>query len=216
MKNDGVHDGHRRRMREKYLDNGISSLQDHEILEMLLYNVIPVKNMNVPAHDMLKSAGSLENILSGTSFADVNGIGQNTEDFFSVISSAVERFLEDGALPIILDSEKDFLSYLRSCLGSETDSGCLIVSMNNAGNPIDREWIAYSKKPDDLRPAASSVMDLRAERVLICMNIAEEDDPETIYRYFSEAVVSVCSSADIDIADMVIRSNDNFYSINKR
>ena len=34
---EGIHDGHRDRMREKYRKNGFKTMEQHEILEILLY-----------------------------------------------------------------------------------------------------------------------------------------------------------------------------------
>lgn len=34
---DGIHEGHRARMKKKLLENGERSLADHELLEVLLY-----------------------------------------------------------------------------------------------------------------------------------------------------------------------------------
>ena len=54
------HDGHRDRMRERIEKSGISSLQNHEILEYLLYAFIPRKNTNDIAHALIDKFGSFE------------------------------------------------------------------------------------------------------------------------------------------------------------
>ena len=41
-----IHKGHRQRMREKLFSHGSRVLQSYELLEMLLYYVIPYKNTN--------------------------------------------------------------------------------------------------------------------------------------------------------------------------
>ena len=61
-----VHGGHRARMREKLLTFGESIFDDHELLEMLLYNVIPMCDTNPIAHRLLAVFGSLEAVLSAT------------------------------------------------------------------------------------------------------------------------------------------------------
>ena len=42
-KSGGIHGGHRQRMRERLKTSGVSSFADHELLEMLLYNIFPRK-----------------------------------------------------------------------------------------------------------------------------------------------------------------------------
>ena len=44
------HTGHRGRLRKKYIENGLSALADHEIIELLLFGAIPRQNTNGLAH----------------------------------------------------------------------------------------------------------------------------------------------------------------------
>ena len=50
---DGIHEGHRARMKKKLLENGERSLADHELLEVLLYYAIPRRDTNELAHRLL-------------------------------------------------------------------------------------------------------------------------------------------------------------------
>lgn len=61
---DGIHEGHRARMKKKLLENGERSLADHELLEVLLYYAIPRRDTNELAHRLLKQFGSLRGVLS--------------------------------------------------------------------------------------------------------------------------------------------------------
>lgn len=58
-KKKNVHEGHRERMRNKYVNKGIEVFEQHEILEMLLFYAIPRKNTNDIAHRLLEACGSL-------------------------------------------------------------------------------------------------------------------------------------------------------------
>ena len=61
-----LHEGHRARMRERFLRHGADSLETHELLEMLLFYCIRMRNTNETAHAMIKRFGSLEGVLSAT------------------------------------------------------------------------------------------------------------------------------------------------------
>lgn len=58
-----LHRGHRDRMREAVRQNGTESLQDHELLEMLLYHAIPRRDTNETAHELIEECGSLSAVL---------------------------------------------------------------------------------------------------------------------------------------------------------
>jgi len=59
MSQDNAHDGHRARMRNRYLQSGFDGFEDHEILEMILYNCYRRRNTNDIAHKLLDHFGSL-------------------------------------------------------------------------------------------------------------------------------------------------------------
>ncbi|MDR2046646.1 MAG: hypothetical protein LBP79_01845 [Clostridiales bacterium] len=55
----GVHKDHRSRLRQQFLDGGIDSCPDHQILEYFLFPFIPRKDTNVIAHELINKFGSL-------------------------------------------------------------------------------------------------------------------------------------------------------------
>lgn len=64
-KSDNIHAHHRERMRKRIAKNGLDSLQDHEVLEYLLYPFIPRKDTNPIAHTLLDIAGgTLEGVFN--------------------------------------------------------------------------------------------------------------------------------------------------------
>ncbi len=81
-----MHEGHRQRMLER-LEKGADSLQEHELLEMLLFNAIPRKNTNEIAHELLLSFGSFEGVLraSLTELQTVKGVGAETAAYLKCI-----------------------------------------------------------------------------------------------------------------------------------
>ena len=55
---ENLHEGHRKRLKEKYLSDA-NSLADHELLETLLFYAIPRKDTNEVAIKMIKTFGTL-------------------------------------------------------------------------------------------------------------------------------------------------------------
>lgn len=66
LQDSNMHKGHRRRMREKFLEAGFDGFKEHEILEMLLYYTIPRKNTNDLAHEILDKYKTLANVFDAT------------------------------------------------------------------------------------------------------------------------------------------------------
>lgn len=67
-----IHENHRQRMRARIAKGGIEKLQDHELLEYLLYPFVPRRDTNPLAHRLIEKFGSLAGVLS----ADVNVLSE--------------------------------------------------------------------------------------------------------------------------------------------
>lgn len=82
-----VHDGHRDRMRERVLKNGLESLQPHEVLEYLLFAFVPRKDTNAIAHALINEFGSLSDVLNADKehLAAVSGMTDNAALFLSAL-----------------------------------------------------------------------------------------------------------------------------------
>ncbi len=106
-----IHDGHRSRMRAKFISHGADIFETYELLEMLLYNVIPFKDTNPIAKRLLKAFGSLDGVLLADTeeLMNVDGIGERAADYIRRIS----------LIPDILEIEPlydktAFLNYRRT------------------------------------------------------------------------------------------------------
>ena len=52
-----VHEGHRKRLKSRFLEEGLDGFDDHQVLELLLFFSIPQKNTNVLAHELVRNMG---------------------------------------------------------------------------------------------------------------------------------------------------------------
>lgn len=96
---DNIHGGHRERMRAKFKQHGERVFDTYELLEMLLYNVIPYKDTNPIAKNLLIKFSSLEGIAraSREELLTTNGVGERVADFLIGISKAYDKIILDDA-----------------------------------------------------------------------------------------------------------------------
>lgn len=73
-----LHQGHRARIREAVMSNGWESLNEHQLLEYMLFAVMPRQDTNELAHKLMNEFGGFAGVLDA-SIADlknINGIGE--------------------------------------------------------------------------------------------------------------------------------------------
>lgn len=90
-----VHDGHRQRIKERFLAEGLDNFADHEVLELLLFYCIPRQDTNELAHALIDQFGSLSQVLDTgiDELKTVKGIGDNAALFLKLIP-AVGRYYD--------------------------------------------------------------------------------------------------------------------------
>lgn len=88
-----LHAGHRERVRENVINNGFSQLEDHRLLELLLFYSIPRGDTNEIAHTLLKEFGSLGGVISAPKeeLVKICGVGENTAVFLASLSELLKR-----------------------------------------------------------------------------------------------------------------------------
>ena len=96
-----MHEGHRQRMLEK-LSNP-ESLYDQELLEVLLYNVIPRSNTNPLAHLLLDRFVSISEVFAASieELKEVDGVGDATACFLKTVGLCAERAGKIGNAPTL-------------------------------------------------------------------------------------------------------------------
>ncbi|MDE6250868.1 MAG: DNA repair protein RadC [Alphaproteobacteria bacterium] len=82
--------GHRDRLRQKFLDG---KLTDAELLELLLADVIPRRDVRVLSRSLIQRFGSVSQVFSAPidSLEQVNGIGHNTAVHLKLINELLVR-----------------------------------------------------------------------------------------------------------------------------
>lgn len=106
--------GHRKRLRTRYINAGISAFSDHEILELLLAYSIPRMDTKEIAKKLLNQFGSLKSVLSQPPemLQKVDGMGEASSILLNITGSVgtVAARPKKGE---ILDSFERVQEYLR-------------------------------------------------------------------------------------------------------
>ncbi len=113
-------EGHRKRLRERFLNSGLSGFQDYEVLELLLALNTPRKDTKQAAKDLLKEFKTFHRVLeAGTrDLCRIKGVGPANSFGIHLIKAVADRYLETRMVSrdVVKDPES-LLAYLNQTIG---------------------------------------------------------------------------------------------------
>ena len=120
---ENIHQGHREKMRQRFLKSGLEGFADHEALELLLYYAIPRQDTNPIAHRLMDRYGSLTAVLSAPAedLKKVEGIGESAAVFLKLVPAVCQKAkLSGGGRDVILNTTEETGNYLIERFSGET------------------------------------------------------------------------------------------------
>ena len=111
----GVHDGHRARMKTRFVRNGLDNFDDHSVLELLLFYAVPRRDVNELAHALLDHFGTLDAVFEASceDMMRVPGVGENVATLLTLIPQVGRRYqMAKRRQQTILRSSEDAGNYL--------------------------------------------------------------------------------------------------------
>ncbi|MBP3854487.1 MAG: RadC family protein [Ruminiclostridium sp.] len=119
-KGKNVHEGHRKRMREQFLELGLESFNEHQILEFALFYGIPRNNTNVIAHALLNEfGGRLCDVIEAPRrrLMNIRGISENSATYIMFLREFSSYYIKNRQLDPdeqFTDEIKDVCAYFEA------------------------------------------------------------------------------------------------------
>lgn len=129
----GVHDGHRDRLKARYIEHGLGNFNELNALELLLFYGIPRKDTNILAHRLLEKFGSLSGVFDASVYElmEVQGIGESAAVLISMIPQIMRKSLiSEGDSNPIINSTKAAVEYLYPRFAFEKEEILIMLSLD--------------------------------------------------------------------------------------
>ena len=108
-------EGHRKRLRQRFMKSGISGFHDYEIVELLLTLGTPRKDCKQEAKEALKTFKTLRGVLEAPpeELQEIRGIGPHNIFGMKLVQEVARRFLKEKILDApICKSSREVFDYL--------------------------------------------------------------------------------------------------------
>ncbi len=89
-----IHTGHRKRLKERFIREGIDYFEEHQILELLLFYGIPRKDTNEIAHGLINEFKDLAGVLDAKveDLQKVEGVGESAATLLTLMAPLSRRY----------------------------------------------------------------------------------------------------------------------------
>ena len=208
------HEGHRQRMKDRFLTNGLDGFSDHEILELLLFYAIPYRDTNPLAHTLVNRYGSWMQAVNADyqDLLTVPGVTPHVASLLTIVGQTAIRYYRDiamGAVVQLFDIDR-MIEYLIPWFLGEKDESVVLVCLDNKRKVLNTTRIfegSVNSAQFNVRLAVQQALRDNATQIVLAHNHpngfcfpSEADIATTKY------LVEVLKPLDIRIIDHLIIS----------
>ncbi len=215
-----VHDGHRDRVKQRFLNHGLESFDDHTLLELLLFYAIPRRDTNPIAHELLNKFGSVSGVFDAPidELCQVDGIGENAAILIKLIPQFSRRYImSKSSFDNILDTTEKAGFYLLPRFYAERDEVVYMICMDSKYKIINTKLLFRGNVNTtniSVRKIVENALMHNSTRVIIAHNhisgiaVPSSEDIESTQR-----IKDALEAVDVILADHFVMSENDFVSM---
>lgn len=220
MATDSIHKGHRERLKQRFLEEGLDNFTDVQVLELLLFYAIPQKDTNPIAHALIQHFGSLSQVLDAPveELKKVDGIKDNAATLLALVTHLCRYYQVDSAQRVeILNSLEACGSYLLPRFFGRTretvfllclDAKCKVICCKEIGEG------SVNAASISIRKIMETALNANATSVVLAHNhpsglaLPSEEDILTTKRLYA-----ALQAVDIVLADHLVVADGDYVSM---
>ncbi len=211
--------GHRRRIKQKFKQQGLAGLYDYEVLELLLTWCIARKDVKPAAKKLLERFHTFQGVVDAPleDLTAVSDIGEHSALLIKLIRACCDYYLSAAAEKRnIISSPQSLISYLRSSMAHLHDEQFRTVYLN-AKNEILHDEVIQEGTVDQTavypRKIVERALAAGAVSIIVVHNHTSGDPaPSAHDRHLTEALVSATKVLSIRVHDHIIIGRYGYYS----
>lgn len=215
--------GHRKRLRERFLNNDPTSFADYEMLELILFPAKPLGDVKPLAKALLVAFGSFAKVLHAqpAELLKVEGVNEAAVVAIKVTRHAAERLLkEEIAAKTVVKSWTQLLDYLRLHIGHNQNEVFHILFLNNRLELIADERQqqgTINHTPIYPREVVKRALELGASSIILVHNHPSGDvNPSKEDINITRTIISMAKPLGIEVHDHVIISAKECFSFKSK
>ena len=212
--------GHRGRLRERFLQGGLSPFLDYEIVELLLTLGTPRRDCKTMAKEAIKKFKGLRGVLDASpdELQEIRGIGPSNSFGLKLFQAMAERYAKES-MPdrVTLDSAEAIFNYLQKSIGRETKEHFMLLCLDSRHNLINISEISVGTinasivHPREVFQAA--IKSLATQIILAHNHPSGDPEPSPQDIAITARLCEASRILGIELLDHVVVTSDKFVSL---
>ena len=220
MSEKNIHQGHRERLRQRFLEHGLDPLPDVNALELLLFYAIPRQDTNPIAHRLLDAFGSLDGVFDA-SLEDLQrqgGLTQNAAALLKLTMEIARRAqISRAQSERILDTTRKCGEYLLPFFFGATEETVYVLALDAKCKVLGCSRL-FTGNINSVGLSTRSVVEyalrIKASSVVLAHNhpsgiaLPSKEDIHT-----TKVVADALDMVDVLLADHIVVADGDFVSM---
>lgn len=220
MENKNPHINHRRRLYALTEKIGIENLTDIQAMELLLTYIIPRKDTNEIAHELLEEFGTFAGVLDApiSALERVSGVGHRTAQMISFMKGFffLYRTTQDKNKKISFATKGQMMGYISNYLQDSKNEQLYVFGLNSKKEVIKVAKIAEGDETSVVvlpRVLIDFISAHRPHSVVIAHSHGNNPPtPSTADIAASNRISTILKASNVKYSDCIIISNSGSYS----
>lgn len=220
MAQESIHKGHRERLKQRFLEEGLDNFTEIQVLELLLFFAIPRSDTNPIAHGLLEHFGSLSQVLGADveELKKVPGVKDHAATLLALVTDLCRYYQVNSAQQTeILTTLEDCGRYLVPRFFGRTretvfllclDAKCKVLCCKEIGEGSVNTASISVRKVVETALAANATTVVLAHNHPSGIAVPSNEDIQTTQR-----IAAALSAVEIHLADHIVVAEGDYVSM---
>ena len=217
---ESLHKDHRKRLKDRFLKEGLDNFTDVQVLELLLFYAIPQKDTNPLAHALKNHFGSLSRVLEADvkELKTIPGIGDHAATLLALVTELCRYYQVDCAQRVEVLTTLDACgAYLVPRFFGRTQETVFLLCLDAKCKVLDCREIgegSVNSASISVRKVVETALAANATTVILAHNhpsgvaLPSAEDVQTTRR-----IAAALSAVEVHLADHIVVAEGDYVSM---
>ena len=212
-------EGHRKRLRDKFVKGGLAGFHDYEIVELLLSLGTPRRDCKQPAKEAISKFKTLRGVLEASpeELQQIDGVGPHNAFGIRLVQEVAREFLKERIIDSpIYKSSQEIFDYLYHSMRDLKKEVFKVIYLNSQNQIIDTvnlfEGTVNSGVISPREVMESAIKHYAVSLLFVHNHPSGNPEPSRSDKELTRDLVYAASIMRIKVLDHIIIGNNRYFS----